>query len=186
MDKDSIRKKYTKLRNQLSVVEIEDMSMAIANIALQLPIWDKTNYHIFLPISEKKEVNTEYLLHILQGRDKSVIVPKTDFETAKMTHILLQENTILKTSRFGISEPQDGFEVSPTQIDVVFVPLLAFDFSGNRVGYGKGFYDRFLSQCSKSTQFIGLSFFPPEQKIRYENLDIPLNYCITPEKMYSF
>ena len=186
MDKAALRKKYTVLRNKLSASEIETMSMEIANIALQLPIWNKTNYHIFFPISEKKEVNTEYVLHILQGRDKSIIVPKANFATGEMSHILLQENTILKTSAYGITEPKDGFEVSPTQIDVVFVPLLAYDLLGNRVGYGKGFYDRFLAQCSKNTQFIGLSFFSPEEKILYENIDIPLNYCITPEKFFTF
>lgn len=186
MDKKMLRKKYTALRNQVSKSDIEVMSMAIANMSLQLSIWGKTNYHLFLPISEKKEVNTEYLLHILQGKDKSVIIPKANFETGKMTHILLQENTILETSPYGITEPRDGFEVSPTEIDVVFVPLLGYDTFGNRVGYGKGFYDRFLLECTDATQFVGLSFFPPEEKIQHENIDIPLNYCITPQKIFSF
>ncbi|MFC7356308.1 5-formyltetrahydrofolate cyclo-ligase [Jejudonia soesokkakensis] len=186
MDKKTLRKKYFALRKQVSNSAIEEMSLEIANKSLELPIWGKTNYHIYLPISEKKEVNTEYLLHILQGKDKSVVISKANFETMKMTHFLLQENTVLETSAYGITEPKDGFEVSPSQIEVVFVPLLAYDTFGNRVGYGKGFYDRFLAECETTTQFVGLSFFPPEEKILHENIDIPLNYCITPEKIFMF
>lgn len=186
MEKKTLRNKYTALREHLSRKEIEDRSLAIANNALQLPIWEKTNYHIFLPIEEKKEVNTEYLLHILQGKDKSVIVPKADFSTGEMTHYLLQENTILKLSAYKIPEPVSGVLIEPHQLDVVFVPLLAFDANGYRVGYGKGFYDRFLAKCSKDCITVGLSLFKPTPKILYENIDIPVKYCITPQKTYSF
>ena len=186
MDKKTLRKKYTALRENLSNAEIDEQSLAIANNALQLPIWDKTNYHIFLPIEEKKEVNTAYLLHILQGRDKSVIVPKADFSTGEMIHYLLQENTVLKLSEYNIPEPVDGIKIAPEQLDVVFVPLLVFDENGYRVGYGKGFYDRFLAKCSKNCVMVGLSLFEAIAQIPYENLDIPVKYCITPQKTYSF
>ena len=68
----------------------------------------------------------------------------------------------------------------------VFVPLLAFDESGSRIGYGKGFYDRFLSKCRPDSVKIGLSFFQSEPKIIHENIDFPLDYCITPKKIYTF
>ncbi len=185
-DKLSIRIKYINLREALSKEDVEENSLKIANKALELPIWDKTYYHIFLAISHKKEVNTDYLLHILQGKDKSIIISKTNFEDYEMDHFLLQENTTLKISKYGIPEPVSGIQVSPEQIDVVFVPLLGFDKKGNRVGYGKGFYDRFLEKCKLETIFVGLSFFEPEHEIISENTDIPLHYCITPSKVYSF
>ena len=74
-----------------------------------------------------------------------------------------------------------------SMIDVVFVPLLAFDTNGNRVGYGKGFYDKFLSQCQPETIKIGLSFFEAEEEIAdvYQD-DIRLDYCVTPNKIYDF
>jgi len=186
MEKKALRKKYLTLRKQLSQEEVEEQSLAIANKALQAPIWEETNYHIFLSISSKKEVNTEYLLHILQGKDKTVIIPKAHFSSVEMTHILLQENTVLKLSEYHIPEPTAGIEVLPKQMDVVFVPLLAYDLKGNRIGYGKGFYDRFLAQCPKNCLKVGLSFFSPEPKILYENMDIPLDYCITPQEIHSF
>lgn len=184
--KAQLRRFYKEKRAQLSPEAIEEYSLQIANEALKLPVWDKTYYHVFLPITDKKEVNTEYLLHILHGKDKSVILSKASFEMGEMKHILLQENTVLKTTTYGITEPVSGIEVSEKQLEVIFVPLLAFDVKGNRIGYGKGFYDRFLSKCNPNAVFIGLSFFEPEEEIVNEYIDIPLHFCITPLKTYSF
>ena len=187
MLKKELRFKYKELRRHLSSSEIEEMSLAIANNLLQLNIWNKTYYHLFLSIEEQKEVVTEFILHILQGKDKEVVVAKSDFDTLKMTHYLLTDNTKFKKNEYNIPEPIDGIEVPVAKIDVVFVPLLAFDVKGNRVGYGKGFYDKFLSQCKPETIKIGLSFFEPEEEISdvLEN-DIQLNYCITTKKCYAF
>jgi len=187
MLKSELRKKYKELRNQLSEETIDKMSLAIANQLLQLDIWNKTYYHLFLPIVEQKEVNTEFILQILAGKDKEIVVSKSDFNTLQMTHYLLTDNTKFKINEYNIPEPIDGLEVPENKIDVVFVPLLAFDKLGNRVGYGKGFYDLFLSKCSTNTIKIGLSFFDAEESIEglFTN-DVKLNYCITPNKYYSF
>jgi 5-formyltetrahydrofolate cyclo-ligase len=185
-NKKTLRLKYKKLREELSEESIDAMSLQIANQALKLPIWDKTYYHIFLPISEKKEVNTEYLMHILQGKDKSIVVSKADFDSGEMKHFLLQENTVLKSSAYGIPEPVSGIEISTETLDVVFVPLLAYDVHGHRIGYGKGFYDRFLKQCNSEAIFVGLSFFEPEPEIFFEATDVPLQFCITPKKIMEF
>jgi 5-formyltetrahydrofolate cyclo-ligase len=113
-------------------------------------------------------------------------VPKVISNEGKMKHILLQDNTLLKLSNYGVPEPVSGIETEPPLLDIVFVPLLAFDTKGNRVGYGKGFYDRFLATCKKEAIFIGLSFFEAETISEKSNLDIPLHYCITPKGIYSF
>ncbi len=186
MNKQELRKKYKQKRADLSLDEIETLSLQIANQSLKLPIWEYSNYHLFLTISEKKEINTEYLLHILQGRDKSIIVPKSDFNSGELIHILLQDNTKLQISSYGIPEPISGIELAPSNIELVFIPLLAFDLNGNRIGYGKGFYDRFLAQCNSSTIFIGLSFFEAEDFIEKSEHDIPLHYCLCPNKVYKF
>lgn len=187
MYKKELRKKYKELRQGLTSEVIEDKSLAIANRLLSLDIWDKTYYHLFLSIEEQKEIDTEFILQILAGKDKEIVVSKSDFATLGMTHFLLTDNTKFNKNEYNIPEPIDGLEVPVTKIDVVFVPLLAFDIKGNRVGYGKGFYDKFLSVCKPETIKIGLSFFEAEEKIDdvSEN-DIQLNYCVTPEKIYSF
>lgn len=186
MTKETLRQHYKSLRASLDTSNVADQSLAIANQVLKLPIWEFANYHIFLPIENKVEVDTSYLLSILQGKDKSVILSKSNFDTHTMQHILLQENTRIAVSKFGIPEPQQGIEVMASIIDVVFVPLLAFDKQGHRVGYGKGFYDRFLKQCGPNTRFVGLSFFAPENKIPSASHDIALDYCVTPKKTYTF
>jgi 5-formyltetrahydrofolate cyclo-ligase len=152
-----------------------------------LPIWNKTYFHIFLPISEQKEVNTEFILHLLSGKDKEIIVSKSDFKTREMTHFLLTDNTKIKKNQYNIPEPVDGLEVPASKIEVVFVPLLAFDKTGHRAGYGKGFYDKFLKDCRPETIKIGFSFFEAEEKIEdvYEN-DVKLDYCVTPNEVYRF
>ncbi|MEZ4875720.1 MAG: 5-formyltetrahydrofolate cyclo-ligase [Flavobacteriaceae bacterium] len=186
MDKPQLRKHYRTKRAMLSEEDIEELSLAISNQALKLPIWDKTYYHLFLPIFQKKEVNTEYLLHILQGRDKSVVVPKVEFSSQQLKHILLQEHTVLKLSPYGIPEPENGIEIPEDQLEVIFLPLLAYDTKGNRVGYGKGFYDQFLKQCNPHCRFVGLSFFPPETEFPSSEWDVPLHYCVTPERVFTF
>lgn len=186
MDKKKLRRRYKSIRNLLTEQEIDQKSMAIANLALQLPIWQHTNYHLFLTIEKLKEIDTAYILHILQGRDKTVMVSKSDFTTFEMQHFLLQENTKLALSPFGIPEPLDGIALPATAADVVFVPLLAFDKKGNRLGYGKGFYDRFLAQCKPETIFVGLSLFEPELLIDSEKTDVGLHFAVTPTQVYSF
>jgi 5-formyltetrahydrofolate cyclo-ligase len=187
MTKKELRDKYKILRKSLTFDEIMNDSLAIANNCLNLPIWDKTYFHLFLPIEAKKEVNTEFILQILSGRDKEIVVSKSNFETTTMTHYLLTDNTKLQVNLYGIPEPMNGLEVPASKIEVVFVPLLAYDKKGNRVGYGKGFYDTFLSQCNANVIKIGLSFFDPENRISdlSEN-DIALDFCVTPEGVFGF
>ncbi|MCP4978217.1 MAG: 5-formyltetrahydrofolate cyclo-ligase [Maribacter sp.] len=185
MLKSDLRVLYTNFRNELSFEKISEISLQLANNSLELPIWDFDYYHLYSPIPDKKEIDTTFLLSILQGKDKHVIFPK--MEGDELIHFLLTDNTIFKTNKWNVPEPVDGISVEPNKIDVVFVPLLAFDRQGNRVGYGKGFYDRFLKQCRSESIKIGLSFFDAEEEITdvFEN-DIPLDYCITPNKIYKF
>jgi 5-formyltetrahydrofolate cyclo-ligase len=187
MFKKDLRKKYKALRNALSLEEIENNSLSIANKLLQIAIWDSLYYHLFLTIEEQKEIDTEFILQVLAGKDKEIVVAKTDFDLIQMTHYLLTDTTKFKKNEYNIPEPVDGIEVPVSKIDVVFVPLLAFDTKGNRVGYGKGFYDKFLSQCQTKTIKIGLSFFEAEEEITDVYLDdIRLDYCVTPNKIYKF
>lgn len=187
MNKKELRIKYKALRQSLSDEEIEEKSLAIANKLVQLPIWEKNYFHIFLPIAEQKEIDTEFILHLLAGKDKEIIVSKSDFDSRKMTHFLLTDNTRIRKNEYNIPEPVDGIEVPSNKIEVVFVPLLAFDKNGHRVGYGKGFYDQFLSECKANVLKIGLSFFEAEDEIMDLFMsDVKLDMCITPDIIYTF
>lgn len=187
MLKKALRLHYKTLRKQLSENQLEEMSLAVANNVLTLPVWEKTYFHIFLPIEAHNEVNTEFILHLLSGKDKEIVISKSDFETRNMTHFLLTDNTKIKKNEYNIPEPVDGIEVPAKKIEVVFIPLLAYDKLGNRVGYGKGFYDKFLSECQPETIKIGLSFFEPEEQITdVLETDVKLDYCVTPNAVFKF
>lgn len=186
MLKKLLRTTYIKRRNALPLAKRTSESISIANNLLKLPIWQLEFYHIFLPIADKKEIDTSVILSILQGKDKHVIVPKV-VSRQNLQHYLLTDNTTFALSKWGVPEPKEGITISTQKIDVVFVPLVAFDKEGNRVGYGKGYYDTFLSACRKDVIKIGISFFEAEEKITdMHRTDIPLDYCVTPNTIYSF
>ena len=187
MIKKELRVKYKKLREEVSAVSLEENSLAIANQLLKMDIWDKSYYHIFLPIHKQKEIDTNYILHILQGKDKHIVLPKTNFETCSLQHFLLSDNTILESNEWGVTEPVSGIAIPEKELEIVFVPLLSYDIHGNRVGYGKGFYDAFLKQCAATVITVGLSLFPPEKSIDdLYSADFPLDYCVTPVEIYDF
>ena len=187
MTKSEFRKIYKAKRANLSIETIDEKSLAIANQLLNLNIWRKSFYHIFLTIAEHKEINTDYILNILAGKDKHIVISKSNFETINLENYLLTDGTIIKPNHWNIPEPVDGIKIENSKIDVVFVPLLCFDEKGHRVGYGKGYYDNFLNDCKPDTIKVGLSLFEVVEKIEdvYEG-DVPLNFCVTPDKIYQF
>ena len=99
----------------------------------------------------------------------------------------MTDGTKIIENRWGISEPESGIKIAPELLEVVFVPLLSYDKKGNRVGYGKGFYDTFLKNCKRDVVKIGLSFFDPVDHIKgIREEDVQLDYCVTPRKIQSF
>ena len=181
----ALRKSFLKKRLALSGQEHEDKSFAITNNCLTLPIWHLEYYHLYLPIKAKAEIDTTLILTLLQGKDKQVILPRT--KGSELEHILLTDITKLKINGLGIPEPEKGIKISPEQIDVIFLPLLAWDKSGNRLGYGKGFYDNFLSLCKTNTIKVGLSFFDPVDKIvDIRSKDVRMDFCVNPEGIKKF
>lgn len=181
-----LRTEYQKRRDSLTEEQIADCSIQISNLSLTLNIWEYSIYHLFMTNEKNKEIDTSYLLSVIQGKDKQPVIPKI-VDDNRLEHFLLNDQTLLKNNRWGIPEPLSGITINPKQIEVVFVPLLVFDQQGHRVGYGKGYYDRFLDQCSESTLKVGLTFFDPVTEIEdIETHDISLDFALTPERIYAF
>lgn len=186
MLKSEIRKKALQERLLLDDSEYEKLSKSLLKHFKTLNFDKIKIVHIFLPITEKKEPNTFLLIEWLVENhpEIKIIVPKADFDTALMTnHEYLGEED-LKKNLYNILEPQKG-SIHDGEVDLVLVPLLAFDKLGYRVGYGKGFYDRFLENLN--AQKIGLSLSPAIDKIDDVNeYDIRLDYCITSTGIIKF
>lgn len=185
MNKIEARKKYLDLRKKLDNVQIISKSISISNNLQDLPIWEHIFYHIYLPIKEKNEVDTMPIINILNNKKKKVLIPKSDFNNTTMKSFLLNDNTVLKKNNYGITEPINNEEFLG-RIDVIFIPLVAYDLIGNRVGYGKGFYDKFLRNQNNKILRVGLSFFNPEKRIKIDEHDENLDFCVTPNRIFSF
>ncbi len=186
MKKTEIRKHAAQLRATLTDAQLHEKSEQLLAHFTTLDFSAIKVIHIFIPIEKKKEPNTFLFIDWLQHHhpEVKIVVPKADFNTALMTHHEFTTREGLVKNAFDILEPQN---VNPfhEQIDLVLIPLLAFDQSGYRVGYGKGFYDRFLQNIQ--TKKVGLSLFPPiDLIVDTDEFDVAMDVCLTPERVYVF
>src|SRR5690606_20751254 len=185
MRKPELRNFYKSKRNQLSATEIHECSLGILQSLKQLPIWEHSVFHVFVPIVQNNEINTFPIIEYLFEKNKTVIVPKV--EGKNMINSQISTKTEWTTGKFGVSEPFNFIEVNKDSIEVVLLPMLICDKSGNRIGYGGGYYDRFLSEFENSPLKIGLNFFSPiDFEFELSPFDVPLDYCVTPEEIVSF
>lgn len=187
MTKQALRKEYLQKRQQLTESECQQLSQRLCGHFFDhINLTSIKTLHTFLPIRKKKEPDTWLIIDKLVEKKPAIdiVIPKVEVEGVMSHYIFEQEN--LTTSIWGIPEPTDGTQVEPPDIDLVIVPLLVADKRGHRVGYGKGFYDRFLAACRPDCMRIGLAFFDPIDKIdELHPHDLPLHYCITPSGIYQ-
>ena len=182
MKKKELRKIYKQKRKKLSTVEVESFQESIYQQVFEFDFLSINTIHVFLSIERLLEINTNPIIVFLLLKNKTIVVSVSDFSSNTLTHYLFDRNTKLKESSFGIPEPINGIEIDPKEIDLVFVPLLISDKKKYRVGYGKGFYDRFLAECRTDVKTIGLNFFKPIDEIEDPNeFDIPLHQVIYPK-----
>jgi 5-formyltetrahydrofolate cyclo-ligase len=188
MTKAELRALYRSKRMMISPGELERLSEVIVEQTLTHFQLEEKTISLFLPIERQKEVNTYLLWERAKNVGARVAVPKSNFENMEMRHFLFESTDQLEITEKGIPEPKKGKIIAPDRFDIVFVPMLAVDKAGNRVGYGKGFYDRFLRKCSPSCQFVGLHYFDVEETLISDVLptDVRLNALVTPDKIIRF
>jgi 5-formyltetrahydrofolate cyclo-ligase len=189
MTKKEIRKLYKAQRNSITEKELLRYDDLLLIRFQQWPLHDFNVLMSYFPIAGKIEINTHLMADYLAFRlpHLQLAFPVMDPETHLLRPVLVDDDTTYRQNAYGIAEPEDGREINASEVDVVFVPLLAFDERGYRVGYGKGYYDRFLSGCRNDVVKIGFSYFGPLPRIDDINeFDVPLNLCITPNKLYEF
>ena len=184
-DKTFLRSHYKKKRFSLTKQEVYDLSQRVCMQLDKLNIWELKHYHIFISILKFNEIDTSSIINKLKSEQKIIIVPK--ISNNELVHIAINDETEFGLNEFGIKEPNDGNHFIIENLDIIFIPLLAFDIEGHRVGYGKGYYDRFLKLTNNSTLKIGLSFFDPINKILdIDDNDVKLDYCVTPKQVHKF
>lgn len=169
--------------------DIEKFNDLILMQFQKIPLGTLNYVHTYMASDLMKEPETSLILWYLEFRHPHVMVaaPKIDAATLQMASYVVKEDTVFQTNHFGIDEPAGGESVAPEDFDLVLVPQLCFDKAGYRVGHGKGYYDRFLAACRPDVIKIGVSYFEPVDSIDDRNgFDIHLDYCCTPDNLYSW
>ncbi len=188
MTKGELRKIYLEKLRSLSAEERAEKSERISNAIFRTVNFESIKtLHCFISIEKFNEVETESIFRRLWTEFPQIIavVPKVDLTTGEMRHLKFTPTTELVKNAWEIFEPEHNEFVETGEIDIVLVPLLCFDRKFHRVGFGKGFYDRFLTKCRSDCQKIGLSFFPPVENIDdVHDGDVTLDMCITPTEIY--
>lgn len=184
--KEILRKKYLELRKSFSNDEIEDYSVMIFNHFVKKfqPI-ENQKVHLFLPIKKLNELNTQIFISYFFQKQIRVFVPK--MLGNDLISVEIHPETPLIKNSWGILEPESSEDAGIKDFDFVITPLLYCDHKGNRVGYGKGFYDCFFSKINPEVKKIGITIFSPNEEIEdVSSTDVKVDYLITPLEILSF
>ena len=189
MLKKSIRELYLKKRLSLTDSDWIGQSNCIVSnfktVGLE-PIKCLLSYSTLI---DRKEFDITPCVAIIKSTCPEVEIgwPRIEPDLLSMEAHQVSEDGLFAKNKFNILEPINGKIIIPESIDAAFVPLVAFDNRGYRVGYGKGYYDRYLKRCRANLVKIGFSFFEPIDQIKDINhFDVPLDLCITPSRIYEF
>ena len=189
MTKSELRKIYLAKRQALSTDEMAAKSLQIADLFFEsVNLTNAKTFHTFITIEKFNEIDTSLIYERIH-RDLPhirTVASRANFENREMELVTFDADIKFIENRWGIREPANGGKVDAAMIDVVLVPLLCIDTRGFRVGYGKGFYDRFLSRCRPDCMKIGLSYFPAVEAVDdVDDYDVPLDFCIMPEWIFT-
>ncbi len=188
MTKQEARKIYLQKRLDLSEGEYQQLNLQLYNqFFAQLDLSFIKCIHFFLPIEDKREPDTWPIIERIRREFAHIRISLPKMNGNELENIYFEGLHQLKKNKWGILEPQQGVPTPAEKIDMVIVPLLAFDEKGHRVGYGKGFYDRFLVECRKDCLKVGISLFPAVDQFEgVEDNDIALTNCISGHNFYCF
>jgi len=184
-----IRNDYLQKRIQLSEEDVQSKTSKIVRQFSRFAV-PPCNYLLsYYPLTERNEFNVELCVEVMRTKYPRLKVawPRIETETLSMEAYVIDNNGLFAKNKYNILEPISGEWISPELIEIIFVPLVVFDKRGYRVGYGKGYYDRYLTRCRADVVKIGFSYFEAVEAIKdITEFDVPLNFCITPSRVYEF
>ena len=188
MKKSEFRTLYLERRSSFSASQITEASRDIEDRFFEsVDLREVRRFHCFIPIAKFHEIDTLLIFHRIWREHPAIetFAPRSNLETCEIESVRFAGDDALVQNRWDIREPVGETVADPASIDMVVVPLLSFDKRGHRVGYGRGFYDRFLSECRGDCIKIGLSFFGPVKVIDdVDKHDITLDLFVTPTGLF--
>jgi 5-formyltetrahydrofolate cyclo-ligase len=190
MIKSELRKIYLAKQKSLSGFERRDSSRKIAAAFFENFSLERIRFlHVFTAIEKNGEIETSFIFKRLWNDypEITTVASRVDFRTMTLENLRFAPDTKLVSNKWHIFEPADGELIEIEKIDACLIPLLCFDQRGCRVGYGKGFYDKFLSECRTDCLKIGLSYFAPVAEISdARDFDVKLDCCVTPKEIFDW
>lgn len=188
MTKQEARVHFKALRQRLTDVDQQRCDDLLLIRFQTVPLPPLSTLLNFVPSAEHREANSFLLEDYLRFRNPGMVVayPRIT-DGGNMEAVVPETETDFEPNVFGIPEPTGNAVLYPSQVEAVIIPMLGFDESGQRVGYGKGYYDRYLSGCSDNCIRLGICYFEPVHRITDAAAhDVPLDFCITPQRVYVF
>ncbi len=188
MTKKELRKLYLPLRKKIPQDIYHKMNKNIHKLFFEhfvLSVETKLKVHTYLSNNDINEIDTWGIIKDLEKKTTEIYVPKiNEHFTNNMNNCLLSQHSTFKKNKWNIYEPNNCNILNPSKLNLIIIPCIVCDLRGYRVGYGKGYYDRFLSKVSKKTIKVTLSAFALVEPIEdIKVFDIPMDYCITPDKI---
>lgn len=183
--KQQLREELLRRRSKLHLSEYRNKSGYIVQSLKNQPEFGNAKViHCYVSMNKRNEVNTHPLIKDLVKGEKKLAVPVTNFGDGTLSHIYLEKFEDLKENKWGVLEPQNGELANVEDFDLVIVPMVGGDHDKNRIGYGKGFYDRFLQKIKCPA--IGLIFnCCLIEEIPVEPFDVALDKCISESKIIA-
>ncbi|MBC7485294.1 MAG: 5-formyltetrahydrofolate cyclo-ligase [Cytophagaceae bacterium] len=183
------RAHYLEQRRALTVEERVQKSHAITEYYFNLFERERPEVvHLFLSMPAKSEVDTRFVLQRLNQeypQVKTVTSVIAENQISMLT-IEVRMDTPLVLNNWGIPEPTTRIVFPEQEIQEVLTPLLAMDAEGIRLGYGKGFYDRFFVSCSSSVKRTGINFFPiVHHELPKDSWDIALHRLVSADGIFA-
>ena len=189
MTKAELRRSFLAKRKAITTDERRRWSRMIAdNFLAGFDLSTVSKLHTFIPIDKFNEVDTMLIVRHVWAEFPHIrtYAPRINAETGNLESVAFAGGTELTETAWGIHEPAPDDIAADSDIDLVITPGLAFDTNMHRVGYGKGFYDRFLTNCRADCQKVGVSFFQPVERIDdIHDGDVQLDFCVTPAAVFA-
>lgn len=190
MNKKELRQIFLNKQKSLSDAERREKTEKVIKLLFEnfdFSVWRFVN--CFVTLEKNNELDTFEIFQKLWREFPALktTAPRINFEMNVLEIVTAAPVTKYVENKWKIFEPTGGEQIEPNKLDAVLIPLIAFDEQGFRCGYGKGFYDKLLAKTRADCRKIGLSLFPPVEKIEdVESWDVPFDFCVTPEKIWSF
>ena len=182
MTRDDMRREARKARRAISAIRRADMSLRVAEAVVALPEFLAAQ-SVMCYASLPEEVRTDPLISVILDSGRELYLPAIQRDMGLLALRCLP-TTRLEPDTMGIRTPVDGEACDPSRLDLVIAPGLAFDRQGNRLGFGKGYYDRFLAECR--CPIVALAFeIQLFDRVEARPNDIPVDILVTEKQVYD-